>query len=500
MKIKTFNFTIATYVVILVLIITLSLFSNNFVDFTGRVVGDYILKEKAFEVNKQFSETGVYLWSPGRNQTIKDLSIEGDIYGTGNVEVSLIKGGNKVILLKRVTSTEKVAVEEYVELPEGTDIGLTLEYGDGDWDTDNDGISSLTDGIDFEINPLFFFDVDKKFLCTLWEVYSLEKEDYTSTCYGASTCCNFLGPSTSSYGWKDEFVLISGNPGVTTNNIVLTRIAFYNGTNLAYSNYDGLPAKFVSQKIINNFNESGKELFESKNYLIKIDLAEDTFFNFKTIKYKVEEIEEEIDEGVIRIEEIEEELEIPEISLTKNGYKIFKEEPEEHFTINLEKSYLDNLRINTKGMSLLDMEINLDLTDSYQELTFITEKQLNAVANFKIPLNKINGRDLIINDGNITAIYLRNDDKNAYFRANIKLNKLNIVLLDKLEELASEKNKSKDWKIYIYFIMSLLVAVCIYFFAGAGCDLREWADLNIKNLTFKRDIKKIRKLREKFEK
>ena len=51
------NLTI--YVSILILLVTLSLFSSNFVDLTGHVVGDLILKEKAFEVNQHFSETGV---------------------------------------------------------------------------------------------------------------------------------------------------------------------------------------------------------------------------------------------------------------------------------------------------------------------------------------------------------------------------------------------------------------------------------------------------------
>lgn len=499
MKTKNIKAGIGMYAFILILILVFALFSGNLIDLTGRVVGEYVLKEKAFEVNKHFSETGVYLWSPGKNISIKDLSVEGDIYGTGNVEVSLIKGGKKVTLLKRTTSKETVAVEEYVELPEGTDIGLTLEYGTGDWDFDDDGVASLTDGIDFELNPLFFFDIDRKFVCTLWEVYSLERADYTSTCYGASGCCNFLGPSSSSYSWNDDFVLVSGNPGVTTNNIVLARVVFYNGTKVSYSNYDGLPAKFVKQEIINSFNESGDEIFESKNYLIKIELAADTFFNFKTIKYKVEELEEEIEEGVIMKEEVEEEV-IPEIELTPSGYKIFKEEPEEYFEMELEESYLNNLRINTKDILLLEMEIKLDLTDSYQKITFLTDETLNAVANLKIPINKIEGRELIVNNGAVEVIYLRNDGQNAYYRANIELTELSIVLLDKLEELASEKSKSKEWKVYLYFIISLMVAVCIYFFAGAGQDLKDWADLNFKNLTFKREIKRIRKLREQFEK
>mgnify|MGYP003972847013 FL=1 len=232
--------------------------------------------------------------------------------------------------------------------------------------------------------------------------------------------------------------------------------------------------------------------------MIKVELAEDTFFDFKTIKYKVEEIEEQIDEGVIMAEESESII-IPEVESTPSGYKILKEEPEDYFEVTLDKSYLGGLRINTKDLLMLDLEIELDLTDSYQKITFITDESLSAIANLKMPLNRIEGRNLILNDGKTEATYLRSDDKNAYYRANIELNNLNIVLLDKLEELAPEKQKNKDWSVYLYFIISLGAAVCIYFFAGAGQDLKDWADIHFKSLAFKRDIKKIRKLRKKFE-
>jgi len=477
--------------------------SNTIIGLTGNAVREgYVLKEMVYEVNKPYSSSGVYVWSPGKNTTVNDLKVEGEIFGTGNVEVSLIRGGTKVILLKRTTNNEKVNVEEYVELPEGTDIGLTLEYSDGDWDYDNDGVASSTDGVDVEIKPLFFSDIERKHLCTLWEVYSLEREDYESLCYGSSKCCGFLGPSASSDDWNEDFVLVKGNHGSTTNNIILSRIVFYNGSKYSYSNYDGISARFVNQQIINNLNESPEDFYESKNYLFRVNVGQDTIFNFDKIRYIVE-VPEEKEENLIEVITKDRENEtIPEIQETETGYKIYKSNVSNYVELELDKTYVSNLRILANEE---DVDINVDfinITDSFQKIEIKPNSELDAIVSLKIPLTNIEERELIlINDGKLLdPVYLRSDADYVYFRTKMKLSDLTISLVDReLEELSGVKSSSK-WMIYIYFISSLVVALCIYLFAGAGKEIKNWFGMSYGTFKFDKDLKKIKKITKKLNK
>ena len=88
-------------------------------------------------------------------------------------------------------------------------IKISLDYGtEIPWDIDNDGIESKNSVIDFTLqNTIFSWLPIEDNLCTIWEIYSFDKDDVGKTCYGSKKCCNFLDIETYKNKWNDAFYL-----------------------------------------------------------------------------------------------------------------------------------------------------------------------------------------------------------------------------------------------------------------------------------------------------
>jgi len=457
-----------------------------------------IITESFHEVNKQFTKPGVYLWKPDVNTTIKNLEIDGSIFGTGNVEISLIKGGKKTVLFKRTTKQEAINAGEYVELAEGTDIGLTISYSDGNWDTDNNGVASYDDGVDFKIEPFLFDSFNKKNLCTLWEVYSIEKEDYTSTCYGYDACCNFLGPSASLDDWDEDFVLSKGNQGSTAKNIVLSRIVFYNGTNTAYSNYDALPAQFVSGEITTKNLSQITTIFDSQNYLIKVDVGADTIFNFKGIKYSSGGEEKETTENETANESAAGNNSSQPKQATNIEKNFQKKSAEDPFMIEIADDYITGIRVTPQYyIETFETDIKIDSEGTLRRIRFYPEYSFDAVLFFKVPSSEKEAQVLCANETK-KAVFLRSDATHDYYRSDITLKEIKLSLNEKT---ASEEKKEKSpppFSALIYFVSSLFVALLIFLVWGVDTPLNEKIRHRIEIVVINNQLKKLRRFRRRF--
>ncbi|MBI2576673.1 hypothetical protein HYV84_05650 [Candidatus Woesearchaeota archaeon] len=110
-------------------------------------------------------------------------------------------------------------------------ISIALKYGDNDWfDPNNDGIEAKLGVIDFSITGTHFnFSPDENYLCTRWQVRSLENQTTQTICYGNELCCNFLGlQATPQRLWNQDFFLYESYLGATGNNELSAQIIYYN--------------------------------------------------------------------------------------------------------------------------------------------------------------------------------------------------------------------------------------------------------------------------------
>lgn len=507
LKLLLKEYKIALIIPMVLLLILLVMTSKTIIDLTGNVVSD----SKYHTVNKQFTKSGVYLWTPKETLTINQLEIEGDIFGTGNVEISLIKGGKKIVLFKRAVASTSVNAADYVQLAEGTDIGLTLKYGEGDWDSDNDGLATFSDGIDFELEPLFFYRFDNSNLCALWEVYSIETEEFTPVCYGAPACCNFLGPSSSEDTWNEEFVLVKGNQGSTANNIVLGRVVFYNGTHTSYSNYDALTAKFISSELVSNSNTSFDTLFDSENYLIRIILGENTQFNFKGIKYSTtggrSESNDDVDEvPVIASKNEEPEDKKEEVFNPHPGRRFESKSVEDPFNLELNDNYITSIKV-TPPYYLENFSIDVSITSNETFTRFVQfepDYSYEAVVYIKVPLKISDEKELEIT-GDVEPVFLRYDAYYAYYRATAKLEDFGIRFRDK-ETAVEEKEQLSSFRkysVYFYFIISLILALALFVLLGVNSPainrFREEFKEKVEKTKMAKEFEKLKQIEKKIE-
>ncbi|MBW3020887.1 hypothetical protein KY334_06330 [Candidatus Woesearchaeota archaeon] len=238
-------------------------------------------------IDKSFSSSGSMLWKPSVNGTIESLKVVGDIFGDGEIQVHMIKDGNQYLLFKRSISNDGLQPKEHIEFEEGTNIGLILSYGDSRWDKDNDGVAPQDEGIDFKLEPLFFDQFYDEYLCTLWEVYNLEREEIYSECYGSSKCCKFVGYDPIVQDWDEDYVLFKGEKNSGSKNIVIARIIYFDGINIEYSNHDGLATSFIGNDIQKEMNFTYESIFQSGNYFLRVTVDDDTIFHLKEIKYEI---------------------------------------------------------------------------------------------------------------------------------------------------------------------------------------------------------------------
>ena len=85
--------------ILLIVIVAGILVSSGIINqFTGKAV---FTRSYSVQVDKQFTESGVYLWQAPENITIKDIRIDGQVYGTGEVKITAIHDGRQQLLYKR---------------------------------------------------------------------------------------------------------------------------------------------------------------------------------------------------------------------------------------------------------------------------------------------------------------------------------------------------------------------------------------------------------------
>jgi hypothetical protein len=174
-----------------------------------------------------------------------------------------------------------------------------LSYGDDPlYDPDNNGKESKNKVIDFSVSQSTFnWDVSEDKLCTRYEIYSLENQESTFTCYGDDGCCSLVNLKNSRDNWNDPLYLSYGAYGSTERNIIFSQI-LYSDINLTgglpvgdatYSQWSNKTADFVegiiefSDTCVDTCIFSGNE----SSYTLVIEI-ENATLNIGKIKYQVE--------------------------------------------------------------------------------------------------------------------------------------------------------------------------------------------------------------------
>jgi len=161
-------------------------------------------------------------------------------YALGTAENIVVEADNNIVTFKPVGNDFNSSVsitasdgnksttkEVTLIVPERT-ITIDLEYKSGSiYDLDDDGLEATTGIIDFTIeNTNFNWDVDESNLCTRWETFSIEEEESTFVCYGASRCCQFVDLLATQPTWNEPFFSAFGQYGATANNIVSAQVLY----------------------------------------------------------------------------------------------------------------------------------------------------------------------------------------------------------------------------------------------------------------------------------
>lgn len=463
------------------------------------------------EINQYFLQSTVFIWSPETNVSIEGISISGELEGSGAVQIHLIKGGKQYLIYSRSPQTEVVQVEDYVELAEGTTIGLVVEYGDGKWNPSNDGISPASEGVDFSLSPFFVIPYPDDKLCTLWDVYSVEEKEFTSTCYGSNSCCTYLGFDSRLDSWSEDFVVVYDQAGVSENNLVMARIVFFNETDVAYSNYDGLSARFVQGDVAGSV-ENLTSLFDTGQNLLRITLDGNTIFYLNSITYQSDSMEDvpkapdDNNSSVQVLQPYESRVE-----QTNNSFFV-------HFPLLQRNTVFEVTNSLALGRVELLPEktypnatINITLTSSdgfNQLLDFKTPSDLEMELTFVIP-NRILAGDVekfqaTQFDGEWKPLplkYSHSDGKSAFFKAKVK----------GIEQITTEianyapQEITSEIKIPLPTLPFILIGLTVFIVLGVvivyglkKSALREFK-ISWGELKFKRDMKKIENIRKKFE-
>lgn len=163
---------------------------------------------------------------------------------------------------------------------ESPKINIKLDYGSSSiFDSDKDGVETDNSVISFTVKDTEFnWRVNKRNLCTKWEIFSIDSSKITVTCHGSELCCNFIGLKPAMENWDDDLYLTYGKYGASLNNKVNARVIYvdYNldiekpYSRIYYSDYDYLYAVFLdrdyfSGKSISNKDYEIIEKLENKN-------------------------------------------------------------------------------------------------------------------------------------------------------------------------------------------------------------------------------------------
>lgn len=445
------------------------------------------------KINKHVTETKTILWSPQNAGNVSDIKVNGEIYGPGDVEVTLIKGGKEFLIYKRSLTEEDHKVQDYVKDSHGNNIGLKLSYGDGNWDEDNDGVATYDDGVDFKINPIFFLDYNEDNLCTIWDVYS--SEEYNSACYGAKDCCNHLGFSSTTDQWNQDFVLVKDKYGAKKNNFVLARVVRYGEESVDYSNYDGLSASFVDDKLNKKLKTEFDTLYESENYFLKITLEKDTFFYLKNVEYttksvKTRKVEKEdnesekndTNESTNNVTSQEDDTkETPKnesyskdiFEENKTSLYLKKETLEKDYSIEPNKSVIKEIKFHN---TTEDFILNLSINSHEDTLNLKPEQDKDVDVTYKIKLDKeefdqkIKAFNCNKNDLNVQNVLSTSDYK--YVKVNSAL--CDLTLTSKEVKSLSEGVSPEKFSEPETFDFDFLFNPLTYFLAACVIALIVW--------------------------
>jgi hypothetical protein len=182
---------------------------------------------------------------------LKSLKLNGQFKGEGNFTVYLEDSlGNRYLVLDDESISEEglQSITGYVvaeggkdkknkseekdkETPEERTITTVLEYNAGTlWDSNDDGIESVEDGVvDLTVaQSSFSWAVDESKLCTKWVVSSVESGVDTTVCNGAADCCALSGVAPEESEWDVPLYIFHSKYGATEENTVTAQVVFLN--------------------------------------------------------------------------------------------------------------------------------------------------------------------------------------------------------------------------------------------------------------------------------
>lgn len=404
-------------------------------------------KEYSDSVDKYFLEDDTFSWSPEHKGVIDRIAVDGEITGDGMVRVTIIRGGRQYEIFSR-SLAEKFLISDYVELSEGTDIGMTLMYSDGNWDVDNDGKVDTSGGVDFSIEPYFFGLFDENYLCTAWDVFNIEEESYQTSCYGSSTCCSFLGYESSLDSWDNDYVVVKGKDGAGDSNVVLSRIVYYNVTHVSYSNYDALEAHFIDRNLEGGAQDFS-ELFSSKNNLLRITVEDGTILHLKSIDYTT------VDAPVVPVVE---EVVFDNSTVVETVLPVVEEVDVAKF-IEFNESFL--VSAYTTGRVGF-----IESNESFESWMLTSDSKLS----FKIPLSLLDGnlsRLHFVTDRELHPPLSKNDGKFLFYDVNARQGKFTVLIDDvKLTAKEDEILYAAPIRPLYYLIFSIFVVFVVFVLFG----------------------------------
>ena len=183
-------------------------------------------------------------WADGFN--LKSLDLKCTVFGTGKFKIFLIGEGKEYLIADGAVIQDNQNQSDIIEILERMDafwgsedtpvdaalnITTMIEYGDEpNWDTDNDGVAYIDDGVvDLTVNDtVFAVDLDESKLCTRWVVSSLDSGMDTTICKGAEDCCALVGVSAEDSAWNAQLYVLHGRYGATALNAVSAQVIFLN--------------------------------------------------------------------------------------------------------------------------------------------------------------------------------------------------------------------------------------------------------------------------------
>ena len=157
-------------------------------------------------------------------------------------------------------------------------LALDLQFGNGPYDTDNNGIETTAGAIDYTVaNISLAENLNQSNLCTRWDIYSIDNDATSTVCYGSEQCCNFMSYVPTRSNWSEPFVLTYNMYGSTNNNLVSAQVAYINYniseqnpfSEIYYSNWDSLPAVFNEES--SSFTSSQIFAFENQSFSLTIN-------------------------------------------------------------------------------------------------------------------------------------------------------------------------------------------------------------------------------------